>query len=83
MFLNRKRNKVSHVHRIIPIQSSTQTRMDLRNSAMGDSLEFQHRNPPAISIQDSPIHSERTWYINNHRIHEDLQMNAVISGIKK
>jgi hypothetical protein len=23
------------------------------------------------------------WYINNHRIHEDLQMNTVLSGIKK
>jgi hypothetical protein len=42
-----------------PIQSS-QTHLDLRNSAMGDSLSFQHRNPPALPIQDSPIHSERT-----------------------
>jgi hypothetical protein len=25
-----------------PIQRSTQTHMDLRNSAMGDSLQFQH-----------------------------------------
>jgi hypothetical protein len=23
------------------------------------------------------------WYINNHRIHEDLQTNAVLSEIKK
>jgi hypothetical protein len=23
------------------------------------------------------------WYINNHRIHEDLQMNTVLSEIKK
>jgi hypothetical protein len=30
-------------------QSSTQTHMDLWNSAMGDSIEFQHRNPPVIS----------------------------------
>jgi hypothetical protein len=43
-----------------PIQSSTQSYKHLRNSAMGDSLQFQHRNPPALSIQDSPIHSERT-----------------------
>jgi hypothetical protein len=26
----------------------------------GDSLQFQHRNPPGLSIQDSQIHSERT-----------------------
>jgi hypothetical protein len=23
------------------------------------------------------------WYINNHRIHEDLQMNTVLSKIKE
>jgi hypothetical protein len=39
-----------------PIQSSTQTRMDIWNSAMGDSLQFQHRNPAALSIQDCPIY---------------------------
>jgi hypothetical protein len=38
----------------------TQTHMDLWYSAMGDSLQFQHRNPTALSIQDSLIHSERT-----------------------
>jgi hypothetical protein len=27
---------------------------------MGDSLQFQDLNPSALSIQDSPIHSERT-----------------------
>jgi hypothetical protein len=44
------------------IQSSTQTHMDLWNSAMGDSFQFQHQNPSALSIQDShcQIHSERT-----------------------
>jgi hypothetical protein len=43
-----------------PTEGSTQPHMDLRNSAMGDSLQFQHRNPPALSIQDALIHSERT-----------------------
>jgi hypothetical protein len=43
-----------------PTQSSTQTHMDLWNSAMEDSLQFQHRNLPALSIKHSPIHSERT-----------------------
>jgi hypothetical protein len=42
------------------IQSSSQTNMDLWNSALGDSLQFQHQNPLALSIQDSQIHSERT-----------------------
>jgi hypothetical protein len=43
-----------------PMQSSTETHMDLLNSAMGGSLYFQHQNPPALSIQDSLIRSERT-----------------------
>jgi hypothetical protein len=43
-----------------PIQSSIQTHMDIWNLFMGDSLQFQHRNSPALSIRDSPIHSERT-----------------------
>jgi hypothetical protein len=34
--------------------------MDLWNSATRDSFQFEHRNPPALLIQDSPIHSERT-----------------------
>jgi hypothetical protein len=65
-----------------PMQSSTQTRMDLWNSAMEDSLQFQHQNPPALSIKHSPI-LNAPWYINNHRIHKDLQMNTVLSEIKK
>jgi hypothetical protein len=45
---------------------------------MGDSLQFQRRNPPALrSILNA------LWYINNHRIHEDLQMKAVLSEMKK
>jgi hypothetical protein len=43
-----------------PIQSSAQTHVVLWNSTMGDSFQFQHRNPPARSIQDSLIHSEHT-----------------------
>jgi hypothetical protein len=36
------------------------THRDVFNSAIGDSLRNQHKNPPALSIQHSPIHSERT-----------------------
>jgi hypothetical protein len=65
---NLKRKNALATQRIItinikqtpPIQSSTQTHTDLCNSAMGDSLQFQHRNPTALSIQGFPIHSERT-----------------------
>jgi hypothetical protein len=39
----------------------TKTRMYLWNSAMGDSLQFQQLNPTELSIQDCPIHSERTF----------------------
>jgi hypothetical protein len=34
------------------------THMNIWNEM--DILQFQHRNPPALSIQDSPIYSERT-----------------------
>jgi hypothetical protein len=36
-----------------PMQNSAQPHVDLWNSAMGDSLQFKHRNPSALSIQDS------------------------------
>jgi hypothetical protein len=42
------------------IQSSNQTQFYLWHSAIGDSLKFQYRNNPTLSIQNSPIHSERT-----------------------
>jgi hypothetical protein len=56
------RKKINTINRkqTPPMQSSTQTHMETWNLAMGDSLKFQHRHPPALSIQDSPIHSERT-----------------------
>jgi hypothetical protein len=53
------------------------------HSDMGGSRQFQHQNLPALSIQGSPIHSEYSLVINNHRIHEDLQINTVLSEIKK
>jgi hypothetical protein len=34
--------------------------MDLWNLVMEGSLQFQHQNHPALSIQDSSIHSEYT-----------------------
>jgi hypothetical protein len=54
--------KISTLNRkqIPPMEFSIQTNTDLWNSAMGDSLQFQHQNPPALSIQESPIHSEHT-----------------------
>jgi hypothetical protein len=52
-----------------------------------DLWEFSYEGQPPIptsksssaprSIMNAP------WYINNHRIHEDLQMNAVLGEIKK
>jgi hypothetical protein len=78
------RKKISTVNRkqTPPIQSSTQTHTDIWNSAMGDSLQFQHRNPPALSIQVSPIHSKRTLVHKQPQDpREDLQMNTVLSEI--
>jgi hypothetical protein len=61
------------------IQSSSQTHLDLMAISYGVSLKFQHRNPPALPIHDSPIRSELTLVHN----HEDLQMSTVLSEIKK
>jgi hypothetical protein len=47
---------------------------------VGDSLQFQHWNPPTLSIQDSPIHSERAFL---HKQPQDPQMNTVLSEMKK
>jgi hypothetical protein len=55
----RKNNTVNR-KQTPPIQSNTQTHMDLRPSAMGDSLYFQHRNPSALPVQDCLFHSECT-----------------------
>jgi hypothetical protein len=45
----------------------------------GGSLQFQHPNPPALSMQKPPIYSERTL------VHKPLdpQMNTVLSEMKK
>jgi hypothetical protein len=59
------RKKINTINRkqTSPIQNN-QTHKDLWNSVMGDSLQFQHRNPQALSIQDFPIHSECTLIHN-------------------
>jgi hypothetical protein len=75
----RKMNAVSR-KQTARMQSSTPTHMDLWNSGMKDSLQFQHRNPPELSIQDTPVHSECTL-VHNHR--KDQQMSTVLSEIKK
>jgi hypothetical protein len=49
-----------NIKQTAPAQSSTQTRLDLWHSDMGDSLKFRHRNPSALPTQNSPMHSERT-----------------------
>jgi hypothetical protein len=64
-----------------PTQSSTQTHVDIWNSAMGDSLQFQYKNPRQSKTLQSILNAP--WYMNIHMIHEDLQMNTVRSEIKK
>jgi hypothetical protein len=63
-WLTRKQNNTINRKQTPPLQSSTQTHMDQWNSAMGDSLKLQRRNSPVLSIQHSPIHSERTSVYN-------------------
>jgi hypothetical protein len=65
------------------IYSSTQTHKDLWNSAMGASLQFQHQNLQPFQSQTLQSILNTPWYTNNQRIHDDLQMNTVLSEIKK
>jgi hypothetical protein len=64
-----------------PIQSSNEPHMDLWNSPMGaasnSNIEILQR------FQSKTLQSilNASWYINNHRIHEDLKINTVLSEI--
>jgi hypothetical protein len=61
-----------------PVQSSTQIHMDLWwQPPILTSKPSSAFNPRFSSILNAP------WYINNHTIHEDLQMKTVYSEIKK
>jgi hypothetical protein len=66
-----------------PIQSSNQTPMDLWNSAMGTTSNSNFEILQRFQSKTLQSILNATWYINNHRIHEDLQMNTVLSEIKK
>jgi hypothetical protein len=57
--------------------------MDLWNSAIGDTIQFHHRNPPALSNQDSPTHSASNLVLKEHRIIKVLETNTVFCEEKK
>jgi hypothetical protein len=56
----RKKTNTIYRKRTPSAQSSTETNMDLLNSAIMDSLQSKHRSPAALSIQESPINFECT-----------------------
>jgi hypothetical protein len=66
-----------------PFCGSTQIHMDLWNSAMGDSQPPIPISKSSSAFNPRLIHSECTSVHNNHSIREDLQMNTVLSEIKK
>jgi hypothetical protein len=72
----RRKNNTIRRKQTPPIQSSTQTNMDLWNPAMGE-------QPPIPTSKTLRSILNAPWYINKHRIYEDLQMNTVLSEIKK
>jgi hypothetical protein len=49
---------------------------------MGDILQFQHRILQRFQSKTLRSILNAPWYVNDHRIHEDLQMNTVLSEIK-
>jgi hypothetical protein len=66
------------------IQSSTKTHMDLWNSAMGYNLQFQHRNHPALLIQESRLILNAPWYINNHNTDPNKKVEyQILQKIRK
>jgi hypothetical protein len=78
------RKKINTINRKqTHIQISTQTPVDLWNSATGDNsnsnIEILQRfqSKTLWSIPNAPP------CINNHRIHEDLQMNTVLSEVEE
>jgi hypothetical protein len=75
------RKKINTINRkqMTPIQSSTQTHMEQWNSAMGAA---SNSNIEILQIfQCKTLRSilNAPWYIHNQKIHEDLQMNTVLS----
>jgi hypothetical protein len=60
------------------IQSST-SGIQLCGTTSSSNIEILYRfqSKTLRSIPNAP------WYLNNHRIHDDLQMNTVLSEIKK
>jgi hypothetical protein len=72
--VSRKINTINR-EQLSPVKNSNQTHMNLWNFNIEILQRFQSKT--LRSILNAP------WYINNHRIHEDLQMNEVLSQIKK
>jgi hypothetical protein len=66
-----------------PIQSSTQTHMDLWNSAVGDASNSNTEILQRFQFNTLRSILNAPWYINTHRTDEDLQINTVLSEIKK
>jgi hypothetical protein len=69
-YINRKQSS--------PIHSRTQIHLDLRVFSYVDSEILQR-------FQSKTLQStlNASWYINNHRIHEDLQMGTVLGEMEK
>jgi hypothetical protein len=63
----------------VVLKSTWTCGIQLWGTASNSNIEILQRSQFKIlrSILNAP------WYISNHRIHEDLQMNTVISEIKK
>jgi hypothetical protein len=63
------------------MQRSAQTHLDLRHSAMGTA---SNSNIEILSVSNHSLSGlSAPWYINNPRIHGDLQMNTAKREIRK
>jgi hypothetical protein len=79
-----RRSRLLTESKLLLYKAVLKPNMDLWNSAR----EGATSNSNIETLQRFQSNTLRSilndpWYINNHRIHEDLQINTVLSEIKK
>jgi hypothetical protein len=80
----RERMKTIKGQQIPPTQSSTQTHLDLRRSAIGGTASNSNIEMHQC-FQSNTVRSilNAAGHANNHRVHEDFQTNTVLSEVRK
>jgi hypothetical protein len=64
-----------------PLQSNTQTHLDIWHSTLGHDLKFQHRNFGTFSVGSLIVNVP--WYVPNSVIRKDLRIPSVKEEISR